>query len=338
VIIDINASIPVPDVLLARLWSYVNGAGIAVRGTPPRSDVSDSLLEELLDPLVGTLDNGDLRLVCAPLWALPTAERRAQLVWSIAEQLNDLTARYVQLSGGRLAGLGAIPQTASMRPRDACSEMIRCVNDLRFVGFKLNPDPGEGGWEAPELGSDYWFPIYEQLVELDVPAIIEAGSSRFAREQAYSYVCQEESVAAWALLRSARVWEEFPTLKLVIAHGGGYIPYQYGRGRCFRLNQRQHVGVEPEEEFEETLARLYFDTVLFDRPSLELLLKVCKLDRCMYGSGAFGICEEDFDDTSRLIQSEPRHLIESIEWLSASDRRRIFFENARQVFTRLPRF
>jgi predicted TIM-barrel fold metal-dependent hydrolase len=206
---------------------------------------------------------------------------------------------------------------------------------LGFVGIQLNPDPGEGGYEVPHMGDDYWYPIYEKMVELDVPALVHAGNCRFAREPMMDYVLQEENVTTWGILRTPELFRDFPNLKLVIAHGGGYVPYQFGRGRSFRLNEgRRTRGGGEIETFEESISRLYFDTVLYDSRALSLMMRLVGVDRCLFGS--------DMPEYSSVIDPKTersphdiRPLIESIDWLSEEERRSVFEETARKVYTRL---
>ena len=91
-------------------------------------------------------------------------------------------------------------------------------------------------------------------------------------------------MAAWAILRSPRVFQDFPNLKLVVGHGGGYIPYQAGRGRAFRMNAMQRDPNAHYESFDESMRRLYYDTVLYDGEAMELLIKVVGADRCIFGT------------------------------------------------------
>ena len=66
--------------------------------------------------------------------------------------------------------------SASCRSRPACrrrtpsQELERCVNELGFVGCNLNPDPSGGYFNSPPLTDKWWYPLYEKMVELDVPA------------------------------------------------------------------------------------------------------------------------------------------------------------------------
>ena len=73
--------------------------------------------------------------------------------------------------------------SASCRSRRACrrririGELERCVNELGFIGCNLNPDPSGGNWTAPPLTDHYWYPFYEKMVELDVPAMVHVSAT-----------------------------------------------------------------------------------------------------------------------------------------------------------------
>ena len=129
-------------------------------------------------------------------------------------------------------------------------------------------------------------------------------------------------------------WRRFPDLNLVVAHGGGYIPYQYGRSGCrFRTNQKLRGNADDQwEPFEDSLHRLWFDTAQYDQASLELLLKVCGADRCLFGTERVN---RPAPSGTPPVGDEVRGFIEGIEWLTADDRRAIFESNAATVFPRL---
>ena len=138
------------------------------------------------------------------------------------------------------------------------------MTELGFVGCLLNPDPNEGdGTAPPGLGDRYWYPLYEKLCELDVPAMIHSASCSAPRESYSLHFINEESIAVLGLLTS-KVLDDFPELKIVVAHGGGAIPYQLGRFRARNLK----LGAE---DFAVRLRRLHFDTVLYSVDALELL-------------------------------------------------------------------
>ena len=79
---------------------------------------------------------------------------------------------------GRAVSRRTSSASASCRSRRACRPRTRspscerCVNELGFVGCNLNPDPSGGHWTGPPLTDRSWYPLYEKMVELDVPAMV----------------------------------------------------------------------------------------------------------------------------------------------------------------------
>lgn len=333
-IIDTHAHVTGP----MEMYEYFRGlAGTSGGGVRPRKfEISDERLEESLREHltevggVGT----DLQLVSPRPWAVPTGDRREALVLEITRQVNDMVARCVKLHPDRFVGLGALPQRAGVSPKACAQEMQRCVAELGFIGFKINPDPGEGGGESPDLGDEYWYPLYEKMTELDVPGLIHGGPYRFSREPELGYFVTEEAVAGWALMRS-RVFRDFPNLKIIIGHGGGYIPYQIGRAKGFRLAEMQRDPTR--ESIEESMRHLYYDTVLYNQESVELLIKIVGADRCLFGSDKPANGSVIDPATGRAL-NDIKAYIDAIPWLTDADRGAIYEENARSVYSRLSRW
>jgi len=64
-----------------------------------------------------------------------------------------------------------------VRPDNCIPELERCVEEYGFIGCNLNPDPSGGYWTDPPLTDKWWYPLYEKLVELDVPAMVHVSAS-----------------------------------------------------------------------------------------------------------------------------------------------------------------
>ena len=140
------------------------------------------------------------------------------------EVSNDLIHRVCSLYPDRFAGVCALPQSPGVPPKECCEELGRCVKEFGFVGCNVNPDPSGGHWTDPPLGDEWWFPLYEKLVELDVTAMMHASATcNPAFHTTGSHYLNVDATAFMQLLES-RVFKDFPTLKLVIPHGGGYVP------------------------------------------------------------------------------------------------------------------
>ena len=330
-IIDAHAHVTGPMEIYQHFRALTGGSG------PTRIasiKISDERLEASLQPHLNEItDVGtDLQLISPRPWAIPTGDRRESVVLSITQQVNDIVARAVGLHPNRFAGIAALPQAAGTDAKFCVDELERCVSELGFVGLKINPDPTEGAGETPHMGDEYWYPLYEKMVALDVPALLHGGPFRFSREPELGYFPGEEAVAAWSILRTPRVFEDFPALKIVVGHGGGYIPYQAGRGRAFRLNAMRN---DPSlESFDDSMRRLYYDTILYDQEAMDLLVKVVGVDRCLFGSDKPANGSVHDPATGRAL-NDLRPLVEAVPGLTDADRTAIFEGNARAAYSRL---
>ncbi|HTD32765.1 MAG TPA: amidohydrolase family protein, partial [Candidatus Elarobacter sp.] len=97
------------------------------------------------------------------------------IAWTRA--CNDLIARVCELYRQNFVGVCQLPQSPGAPPANSIPELERCVNELGFIGCNLNPDPSGGHWTSPPLTDRHWYPLYEKMVELDVPAMVHVSSS-----------------------------------------------------------------------------------------------------------------------------------------------------------------
>jgi OH-DDVA meta-cleavage compound hydrolase len=331
VIIDCHGHVSAP----AQLWAY-KATLLASRGSHGRGSVkvSDDEIRAALNAAEigpkGHLDalhhhGTDIQLISPRPFQLMHSERPAKLVHWFAEECHNIIYRQTQLYPGKFYGVASLPQTAGDPIERAIPELERCIKELRFVGCLLNPDPYEnGGIEPPSLGDRYWYPLYDKLCELDIPAHIHTTSSRSERASYSVHLINEGTIAVLGLLNSD-VFTDFPKLKIVVSHGGGAIPYQLGRFDAPSLRGKAAV------RFRDRLKMLYFDTVLYTAPALELLIKTVGPDRCLFGSECPGVGSAIDPDTGRTMDDIRPH-IESFAWLSQGDREKIFAGNARAVF------
>ena len=102
-------------------------------------------------------------------------DERVSVEWSRA--CNDLIARVAGLFPDTFIGVCQLPQSPGADLKASIAELERCVLELGFVGCNLSPDPSGGYWSAPPLTDQYWYPIYEKMLELNVPAMVHVSSS-----------------------------------------------------------------------------------------------------------------------------------------------------------------
>ena len=245
-----------------------------------------------------------------------------------AEACNDLVHRVTELFPEQFAGVCQLPQTPDGN-LDACvRELRRCVEELGFVGCNLNPDPSGGDWTARPLTDPFWFPLYEAMTELDVPAMIHVSAScnPNAHTLGAHYLNADTSVFMQLVLGD--LFAEFPDLRLVIPHGGGAVPYHWGRyhGLAARLER---------PPLERLLDNVFFDTCVYHQPGIDLLGRVIPATNVLFASEMLGAVRgtnpetgSGWDDTKRYVDSLD---------LPAADKRQIFELNARRVYPRLDR-
>ena len=176
------------------------------------------------------------------------------------------------------------------------------------------------------MGDPYWYPVYEKLVELDVPALVHSAACKNMRESYSNHFITEEGIAILSILK-ARLFERFPTLKLIVGHGGGSIPFQIGRWRAEAIRSGH------PQTFDEQLRTLYFDTVLYNAESIEFLIKIVGADRCLFGTERPGTGHTKDPETGRWLD-DLRPFIDGMPGLTDAEKSLVLSENALELFTR----
>jgi 4-oxalmesaconate hydratase len=315
----------------AQLQAY-RGQQITNMAKPMRAKlvISD---EELARSMQGQLkrmaENGIDRLLFSPQAGAMGHHFGSPLVsryWT--EACNDLIGRVAKMFPDKISPVCQLPQSPGVGPKEWVDELDRCVKEMGFVGCNVNPDPA-GGREplTPSMASDWWYPLWEKLVELDVPCTVHASASlNPAMHLTNAYYIGQHNSAAVELLRS-RVFKDFPKLKIIIPHGGGAIPFQWNRQRGMHVKE----GLEP---FEEAARWVYWDMAIYDKESMELLIKRVGADRVLFATEMFGAVNAIDPKTGRNFE-DLVPIFQSIDWLSDDERYNISEGNARRVFSKM---
>ncbi|MGY1841363.1 MULTISPECIES: amidohydrolase family protein [unclassified Modestobacter] len=328
-IIDAHAHVVAPEVFYAHRAQLLGSGGYH----QDEAKISDEALAESAGANVRIMDGvgTDVQFISPRPFQQMHSAKPADVVHRWIRANNDVIARSVALHPDRLAGVAGLPLCAGAPVESCFGELTRAVEELGFIGVSLNPDPYEGTGPSPLLGDEYWYPLWERLVELDVPALVHPAGCYNGREVYSDHFITEESIAVLSLMRS-RTLLDFPDLKLIIAHGGGSVPYQIGRWKAARL--APGLGRDSfEERFEVTLRRLWFDTCLYDQASLAYLFATVGTDRCLFGTERPGSGSVTDPDTGRPFD-DLKPVIEGIGALDDADRQALFEGNARRVFSR----
>jgi 4-oxalmesaconate hydratase len=244
-----------------------------------------------------------------------------------AETCNDLIHRVCSLYPENFVGVCQLPQSPGVPPKNSIAELERCVKELGFIGCNLNPDPSGGYWKDPPLTDRWWYPFYEKMVELDVPAMIHVSASCNPNFHGTGAHYINGDTTAFMQFITADLFTDFPTLKFVIPHGGGAVPYHWGRYRGLA----QDMGKPPLKDF--LLKNVFFDTCVYHRPGIELLLKVIPADNILFASEMVGAVRGIDPETGQYYDDTKRY-IDSIEGLGAADREKIFHGNVSKVYPR----
>ena len=240
---------------------------------------------------------------------------------------NDMIRRVVELYPDNFVGVSQLPQSPGVPIAHSVAELRRSVEELGFIGCNLNPDPSGGHWTAPPLTDRHWYPFYEAMVELDVPAMVHVSSSCNACFHATGAHYINADTTAFMQFIEGDLFRDFPTLKFIIPHGGGAVPYHWGRYRGLadmlkRPPLDRHV-----------MHNVYFDTCVYHQPGIDLLVKVIDIKNILFGSEMVGAVRGIDPETGHYFDDTKRY-IDALD-IPASDKHRIFELNARHVFPRL---
>jgi aminocarboxymuconate-semialdehyde decarboxylase len=197
----------------------------------------------------------------------------------LARIVNDEFAAAMKRYPGRFAALAALPL---QDPTAAVAELERAVG-MGHRGVLIFSNINGHTLDEPDF-----FPLWQRIAELDVPAFIHpTNPSALGQLADYRLTAlmgfQFDTTAAITRLIFAGVLERLPTLKLVVGHLGGTIPYlaeRVQRGYEVYPECREHISKPPSEYFR----RIYIDTVNFDPNALRLGLAFAGPDRIVFGS------------------------------------------------------
>jgi len=320
-----------PRELEAFRQQQIEAAGRRTAG-PSRANlkVSDDQIRE-------SIENGQLKLQRERGTDLTIFSPRAagmghhigdaaiSLEWSQA--CNELIHRVCSLYPENFIGVCQLPQSPGVAPASCIGELERCVNEFGFVGCNLNPDPSGGLWNGAPLSDRTWYPLYEKMVELDVPAMIHVSMSCNPHFHTTGAHYINGDTTAFMQFIASDIFKDFPTLKFIIPHGGGAVPYHWGRYRGLAQDMKR-------PPLSELLRNVYFDTCVYHQAGIDLLTRVIPADNILFASEMIGAVRgidpetgHHFDDTKRYVEGAPG--------LSAEDRRKIFETNAHKVYGRL---
>ena len=252
-------------------------------------------------------------------------DEQVSQTWTAA--CNNLIARVVELFPEQFIGVCQLPQSPGVPIENSITELERCVSELGFVGCNLNPDPSGGHWTAPPLTDRHWYPFFEKMMELDVPAMIHVSGSCNPNFHATGAHYINADTTAFMQFLQGDLFADFPDLRFIIPHGGGAVPYHWGRYRGLADMLKKPLLTE------HVMKNVFFDTCVYHQPGIDLLFEVIDIDNILFGSEMVGAVRgidpqtgQYFDDTKRYIDALD---------IPVADKHKVFELNARRLYPRL---
>ena len=188
--------------------------------------------------------------------------QRTSYEWSA--MCNDLIRRVCDLFPDNFAPVCMLPQSPGESPANCIAELRRCVEEMGFVGCNLSPDPSGGYWAGPSLSDKSFYPLYEEMVRLDVPAMIHVASScNPAVQHTGAHYIAGDTIAFMQFILGD-IFKDFPTIRFIVPHGGGAVPYHWGRYRGLAQDMNRPT-------VESMMANVFFDTCVYHYPGVGFL-------------------------------------------------------------------
>ena len=300
------------------------------KAAPSLAAISDDAIRETIEKnqLRALKERGSDMTIFSPkasAMAHHIGDEAVSMTWTRIN--NDLIHRVTQLFPENFIGVCQLPQSVRVPVENVRAELERCVTELGFVGCNLNPDPSGGLWSGPPLTDRTWYPLYEKLVELEVPAMIHVSGSCNPNFHATGAHYINADTTAFMQFLQGDLFRDFPDLRLVIPHGGGAVPYHWGRYRGLA----DMLGRPPLTE--HIMKNVFFDTCVYHQAGIDLLFRVIDIDNILFASEMFGAVKGIDPETGHYFDDTKRY-VDALD-LSDAQRQKVFEGNVRRAYPRL---
>jgi len=240
---------------------------------------------------------------------------------------NELCYRVNRLFPDHFVPAAMLPQSPGVDPATCIAELVKCVEQYGSVAINLNPDPSGGHWTSPPLSDRHWYPIYEKMIEFDIPAMIHVSTSCNPAFHTLGAHYLNADTTAFMQCLTSDLFKDFPALRFVIPHGGGAVPYHWGRFRGLAQEMKKPLLED------HLLNNIFFDTCVYHQAGIDLLTRVIPADNILFASEMIGAVRgidpqtgHHYDDTKRYIEAAR---------IDPKQRQAIYETNARRVYPRL---
>ena len=216
--------------------------------------------------------------VLSPIPQLFMYDFPEDITLDLSNVYNRSLAEWTKTSPNRLSALGTVPLTNPIK----AAKVLQDAMNLGLKGVIIGP-----GLENQMLSDEFFKPFFEEANRLKAIVFIHpllCEDPRLKRRMMPNLigVPWETTVCATDLLLSGLI-DQYPNVKILFAHGGGFLPYQIGRlDKGF--DQWPLVSSQLKDKPSEYLKRFWYDTVLWNQDSLDFLIKTVGENRVVPGS------------------------------------------------------
>ena len=312
VVIDVHAHLLVPEAM-KRTYAHSQYAHAVAGGGGVPEPLFKRMTELPLRLREMDATGVDMQVISPSIMQQCTYALDPQEALETDRYSNDRVAELVAQHPDRLIGLGSLPLHDVAL---SAAELGRCVRNLNLRGVIISSHVN-----GTELGDARLRPFWAKAEELGAVIFIHpAGSTekRMLRNRLMITVGQplEEAYALSSLIYEG-VMDEFPKLKILIAHGGGYLPFYTGRH-----DNEYRYGRAPQlkSDFSSYLPRFFYDTVLFNPDMLEFLVTKVPSSHVMLAS--------DYP----FAEKKPVEYVQRAKKIGKSEQHAILGANAARLF------
>ncbi|HEX3551541.1 MAG TPA: amidohydrolase family protein [Candidatus Elarobacter sp.] len=260
----------------------------------------------------------DRQIICLPPFYFAYAASPGTAA-GICRDGNDALAAVIARAPKRFAGFATVPLQS---PAAAVTELRRAVLELGFWGVEIGSSVAGAPLDDPQLDV-FW----EACCDLDVPVFMHPHHELGGERAAPYYLGNlfgnpSETGLIAARLIFAGVFERFPQLHMILAHGGGTLAAIAGRlDHGYRVRTETKTIPKPPSAY---LSQLYFDIITHDDATLAFLIERVGVSGVVVGT------DRPFD----MGIDDPRAVVARIPGLDEAARAAILGENARTFLTR----
>lgn len=281
--IDLHGHIVVPEVFeITKKYSLHNRIGLKNRTSLGNAKKSQESFARMVDPALRIADMDkmgvDIQVISPSIIHHNTSSLKGDRALALIQKVNDGVAQAVADNPSRIVGLGMVP---FHEPKLAVKELDRLVKRLDLRGVEI-PTYVNG----MELGDKAFRPFWRKAEQLDIPVFLHPAGNSDSRLHRFGMAFTvgqpyEEALAMSSLIYEG-VMDRFPKIKILVAHGGGYLPYYAGRQDS--AHRAGNDGAKLKGDFSSYIRKFYYETVIFNPDMLDFLATKVSTGKILMGT------------------------------------------------------